>query len=146
MYDRILVPTDGGEHATAALEHAFELATVHGATVHALYVVDTTTSLLTVSKDEVRGALRSVGEDAAAQAFSEVETIAEAYDVPFETEVREGKPDEVILDEIDATDPDVVVMGTHGREGVSRRLLGSVAERIVREAPIPVVTVHDEDE
>ena len=146
MYDRILVPTDGGEQATAALDHALELAAAHDATVHVLYVVDTTTSLLTVSKDEVRNALREVGEDAAAEAFTEAKAMAEGYDVPFETEVREGKPDEVILDEIDATEPDAVVMGTHGREGVSRRLLGSVAERIVREAPVPVVTVHAEDE
>jgi nucleotide-binding universal stress UspA family protein len=145
MYDRILVPIDGGEHATAALEHALELATVHGATVHALYVIDTTTSLLTVSKDEVRDALRTVGEDAAAEAFTEAEAMAGDYDVAFETEVREGKPDDVILDEIAASDPDVLVMGTHGREGVSRRLLGSVAERVVREAPVPVLTVHAED-
>ena len=144
MYDRILVPIDGGEQAAAALEHALELATVHGATVHTLYVIDTTTSLLTVSKDEVRGALREVGEDAAAEAFTEAEAIADGYDVAFETALREGKPDDVILDEIEANEPDVVVMGTHGREGVSRRLLGSVAERIVRESPVPVLTVRGE--
>jgi nucleotide-binding universal stress UspA family protein len=145
MYERILVPTDGGEQATAAIEHTLELATVHDATVHVLYVVDTTTSLLTVSKDEVRDALRTVGEDAAAEAFAEAEAMAEGYDVEFETEVREGKPDDVILDEIDATGPDLVVMGTHGREGVSRRLLGSVAERVVRESPVPVLTVRADE-
>ncbi|MFW5939517.1 MAG: universal stress protein [Halolamina sp.] len=147
MYERILVPTDGGEHATAALEAALELATIHDATVHALNVVDTTTSLLTVSKDEVRAALREVGDDAATNAFAEAESMAAEEDVEIETERREGKPDDEILAAAAAIDADLVVLGTHGRDGVSRRLLGSITERVVRESPVPVLTVRaDTDE
>ncbi len=142
MYEHILVPTDGGEPATAALEHALELASIHDATIHACYVIDTTTSPLVVSKAEVRATLREVGEDAAGQAFDDAAALAESYDAALETHLREGKPVEAILDAVDEIDADLVVMGTHGREGVSRRLLGSVAERVIRESPVPVLTVR----
>ncbi|QKY20459.1 universal stress protein [Halolamina sp. CBA1230] len=145
MYERLLVPFDGSEHATAALEHALELAATHDATVHALYVVDTTTSPLVVSKDDVRDALREVGEDAAGKAFAEAEALAEEYGVDLATELREGDPEDQILATITDLDVDLVVMGTHGHEGISR-LLGSVTERVIRESPVPVLTVRDEGE
>ncbi|GAB7094601.1 universal stress protein [Halolamina litorea] len=145
MYDRILVPTDGGEHATAALEHALELASVHDATVHVCYVVDTSTNPLVVSKDEVRDALRQVGEDAAARAFADAEERAAAHGVELLTDLHEGTPGDEIIAEAEAVAADLVVMGTHAREGVSRRLLGSVAEEVVENCPVPVLTVHAED-
>ena len=145
MYERLLVPFDGGEHATAALEHALELAATHDATVHALYVIDTSTSPLVVSKDEVRDGLREVGEDAAGKAFAQAEALAEEYDVDLQTNIREGSPDGEILAAANAVNADLVVMGTHGHEGLSRRLLGSVTERVVRESPVPVLTVRVEE-
>lgn len=139
MYDQILVPTDGSDHALAAARHAFDLAETYGGTVHALFVVETDTSLLSVSKADVRASLREVREDASRQALAAVEDLAGEFDAPLVTAVREGVSDEEIL--AYAADTDLVVMGTHGREGVRRRLFGSVAERVVRGATIPVMTV-----
>jgi len=141
MYDRILLPTDGSDSSLAAARQAFGLATVHDATVHALYVTDTSTSLLAVSKTEVRDSLRAAGESKAAKALGEIERIAAEYDVALTTEHAEGTPDEEILAAIDDHDIDLVVMGTHGRDGVIRRVVGSVTERVVRGAPVPVMTV-----
>jgi nucleotide-binding universal stress UspA family protein len=133
------VPTDGSDHALAAARHAFDLAETCGGTVHALFVIETDTSLLSVSKADVHASLREVREDASRQALAAVEDLAGEFDAPLVTAVREGVSDEEIL--AYAADTDLVVMGTHGREGVRRRLFGSVAERVVRGATIPVMTV-----
>jgi nucleotide-binding universal stress UspA family protein len=143
MYERVLVPTDGSEQALAAARRAFDLAERYGATVHGLYVVDTGTGWLTVSKNELRDALRAVGEDAGGRALAALESLADEFDVELVTELREGTPDEEILAYVDREDVDLVVMGTHGRDGIRRRLVGSVAERVVREASVPVMTVTE---
>lgn len=137
MYERILVPTDGSDHALAAARRAFDLAEQYGATVHALYVVDTDIGWLTVSKSEVRDPLREVGEDAGRPA------LADEFDIELITDLREGMPDEELLEYVDDENVDLVVMGTHGREGVRRRLVGRVTERVVREATVPVMTVTE---
>lgn len=140
MYDSILVPTDGSENATAAARHAMRLAETYGATVRGLYVVETNTSWLTVSKNEVKDSLREMGESAGMQALASFERLAEEYDVSVITEIDEGSIDDAILGNAKDHDVDLIVMGTHGREGVARRVVGSVAERVVRGATVPVMT------
>jgi len=63
-------------------------------------------------------------------------------DVPLETTTVEGSPAREIVDHAASIGADLVVMGTHGRSGVDRLLLGSVAERVVRSSPVPVLTVR----
>src|SRR6056297_2726348 len=138
MYDRILVPTDGSPSMQTVVDHALELANVHDATVHGLYVVDTgnfATLPVETTWDGVAGLLREEGE----QAMSEFEEMA--GDAPVETAITEGNPSSEIVDYALEHGCDTVVMGTHGRGGIDRLLLGSVAERVVRSAPAPVVTV-----
>lgn len=146
MYDRILVGTDGGELAETAARHAVELAGIHDATVHAVFVVDTDTGWLTVSKSDVRDSLREVGLDAGRQALQAVEAVAADAEVPVVTELLEGSPEEELVAYAEDAGVDLVVIGTHGRDGVRRRLLGSVAERVVRDAPAPVLTVKPADD
>ncbi len=139
MYDRILLPTDGSDGMAHVVEHAGELARAHDATVHALYVVDTT-SLSTLPMDAslegVHGLLREEG----ATAVEKVERrTPDGVDV--EHTVSEGSPASQIVKCARDADCDVVVMGTHGRGGLNRLLLGSVAEHVVRRSPVPVVTV-----
>jgi nucleotide-binding universal stress UspA family protein len=140
MYDRILLPTDGSDAMEAVTEHAIELAVTHDATLHTLYVANTA-SLSTIPADagleNVTEALRWEGEEAT----TAVEDRADDYDVPVESEIREGSPARAILDYTEETDCDIVVMGTHGRSGVDRLLLGSVAERVVRSSGVPVLTI-----
>jgi nucleotide-binding universal stress UspA family protein len=139
IYDRILLPTDGSAGIARAIEHAGELARVHDATVHALYVIDATsfTGLpMETSFDGIRAVLESEGETA----LEQVERLLD--DVPVETEAVEGTPSTEIVRHTRERDVDLVVMGTHGRGGLDRLLLGSVAERVVRKSRVPVITVR----
>ncbi|QLH79204.1 universal stress protein [Halosimplex rubrum] len=139
MYDTILLPTDGSAGIERVVEHAGELARVHDATVRALYVVDATsfTGLpMETSWDGVRQVLESEGETA----LEGVERLA-PDDVHVEAATVEGTPSTEIVRYTREQPVDVVVMGTHGRGGIDRLLLGSVAERVVRKSAVPVVTV-----
>ncbi|MBX0285002.1 universal stress protein [Haloarcula salinisoli] len=138
MYDRILVPTDGSPSMQSVVDHATELAAVHDATLHGLYVVDTgsfATLPVETTWDGVTEMLREEGELALSE-FTE-----RAGDAPVETAIMNGNPSSEIVEYAREHDCDTIVMGTHGRGGIDRLLLGSVAERVVRAAPIPVVTV-----
>jgi nucleotide-binding universal stress UspA family protein len=137
MYERILHPTDGSTGSAHVALQAIDLAEQYGATVHAVNVVDTDiTSLFGNQADSDR--LTERGENA----VESVRKMGEAHDVAVETTVLEGDPAETILDYADEIDADVIVAGTHGRSGVRRRLLGSVAEQLVRHATQPVLTVR----
>lgn len=145
MYERILVPTDGSALATAAARQAVDLAALAGAEVHALYVVDADAigfaEPAQIDVEEVRSSLRIQGEEATAA----IGELAEAAGVRVVDEVRVGAPAEEILEYGRQADVDLVVMGTHGRSGLARFLLGSVTERVLRAAPVPVLAVPPED-
>ncbi|MFB6162871.1 MAG: universal stress protein [Halococcoides sp.] len=138
MYERILLPTDGSEEMDAVIDHAADLAGDHGGTIHALYVVDTATMgrmPVDSSWDSLAEMLREDGERA-------LDAVADRVgDVPLERDLREGAPSRAIVEHAEESDADAIVMGTHGRGGLDRLLLGSVAERVVRTAPVPVIVV-----
>jgi nucleotide-binding universal stress UspA family protein len=140
VYDTILVPTDGSDQSDAALDHALELSGPHDSEVHILYVADTNRDSLTVQGGSVVDALEREGgrivSEAAARAAAGTDVVEE---------VLAGDPVGTILDYAESVDADVVVMGTHGRRGLDRVLLGSTTERVVRLSPIPVVTVQSEE-
>ncbi|MUW14757.1 universal stress protein [Halorubrum sp. CBA1125] len=141
LYDRILVPTDGSEEGERAVSHALDLAAVHGAGIHALYVVDTASYAgmpMESTWEGVGDLLRGDAEEAVKQ----VEALAEGTGVDVETAVVEGTPSREILRYAEDNDCDLVVMGTHGRGGIDRLLLGSVAEKVVRGSTVPVLTVR----
>jgi len=139
MYDDILLPTDGSAGMVSVIDYAAELAEIHDATLHGLYVVDTaslTDVPMETTLEGVNQALREEGE----AALAEVEQTA--TNVPVETHAIDGSPAREIVNFAEDNDIDVIVMGTHGRSGVDRLLLGSVAERVVRSSPTPVLTVR----
>ncbi|WP_280537900.1 universal stress protein [Halopenitus sp. POP-27] len=143
LYARILVPTDGSPEGERAVEHALRLAAIHDAEVHALYVINVSSYAglpMESSWDGIDDLLKS---DADA-AVEEVQSIADGVgvDVPVETAVVEGSPSREIIDYAEGQGCDVIVMGTHGRGGIDRLLLGSVAEKVVRGSSIPVLTVR----
>lgn len=146
MYDRIVVPTDGSAGTRRAIEHALELAEAHGATVHAIYVVNTASYASLPMEASWEGLDEMLREDAEA-ALADVERLAEEVGVPVDTAVLDGSPSREIVRFAERIDGDLIAMGTHGRGGIDRLLLGSVAERVVRSASMPVLTVrvgHDE--
>lgn len=139
MYDRILIPTDGSPAAEAAIEHAIDIAEKYDATVHALFVVDGAAySTLEAGAEIVMDALESEGE----RAVERIAEIAENTGIDCETTVTSGTAYRTIREYIEDHDVDLVVMGTHGRRGIDRYLLGSVTERVVRTSDIPVLTVR----
>lgn len=138
-YQRIVVGLDGSERSMAALEHAVELASPR-VTVHLLSVVD-------VTPIEIAEPVRTQFEAAARTIVSDGEDVARAAGVEHvETEVPVGAPADQIRSYADDVDADLVAVGTHGRRGVDRLLLGSVAERVLRTASVPVLTVQSVDQ
>jgi len=138
----VLVPTDGSTASEDAIEHAIDLAAKYGATLHALYVVDAGTySSLEAAADVVADELRAEGTEA----VEAIAAQAEDAGVTAETAIETGIVHRSIVDYVDNEDIDLVVMGTHGRTGVGRFLLGSVAEKVIRTADAPVMTVRATD-
>ncbi|QWC18636.1 universal stress protein [Halorubrum sp. 2020YC2] len=142
MFDTIVVATDGSDSVQRAVSVAVDVAARFDAEVHAVYVVDA--GEVESSPDTVREDLRDALDDEGRDALDRVADAAHDRDGDLDVtiEVREGRP----ASEIDAyardVDADVVAMGTRGRHGENRFLIGSVAERVVRTCPIPVLTVR----
>jgi nucleotide-binding universal stress UspA family protein len=151
MYDNILVPTDGSETAEVAVEHAVEMAKRYDATLHTLYVVDidaVNLSLGTEQLDRLKAGGLDEMEDVkekAEGATGRVATRAGEEGVEAVEEVRAGTPHDAIVKYAESNGVDVIVMGSHGRGGVKRALLGSVAERVLRTTHIPVFVVDVEE-
>ncbi|SFG42006.1 Nucleotide-binding universal stress protein, UspA family [Halopelagius inordinatus] len=141
MYDRILVPTDGSEGSERVVEHAVRLADVHGATVHALYVVNSGSFAGLPMESSWEGLDEMLRADAE-EAVAEVRRIATDADIPAETKIIDGSPSREIVEYAEREGCDLVVMGTHGRGGLDRLLLGSVAEKVIRASNVPVLTVR----
>lgn len=137
-YGDILVPTDGSGGVQESVSAAVELAERAGATVHALYVVDTRIGKRFADAVWPGKELRVEGEKAVAS----IEGAAHRADLDAETAVRRGVPAEEILDYADEHGIDLVVMGTHGRSGPERAVVGSTTEHVLRSADVPVLVVR----
>lgn len=141
MYDHILVPTDGSEHAQRATEHGALIADAFDATLHLLSVVDVSEAAGPFSAGGVDDAYVEQLTDASESELAEISTGIERVDT-VETAVTTGRPSAGILEYVDEEGIDLVCMGTHGRRGLRRFLTGSVTERVVRLSPVPVLTVR----
>ncbi|WP_129114938.1 universal stress protein [Halegenticoccus tardaugens] len=151
MYERILVPTDGSAVAELAVDHAVDLAERYGAELHALYVVDIEAVNLSLGTEQVErirqgkfGEMEEL-EAKADEATGAVAAAARERGIEAREEIRVGRPHRVISRYADDEDVDLVVMGSHGRSGVSRALLGSVTERVLRSTHRPVLVVDERD-
>ena len=142
MYDRILLPTDGSRGNSRAVKQAIGLADATGAELHILFVAEDISYAPEMMDDQVQAKLRQIGEEA----IEDIRERADATGVHLETAIENGIPHREILEYADKEGIDLIVMGTHGRSGLDRYLLGSVTERVVRTAEIPVLTVRVSDE
>jgi nucleotide-binding universal stress UspA family protein len=138
MFDNILVPTDGSDCAQAAVGYAADLASRYDAEVHALCVVDSRTLENAPQYDQIKKEREEVAE----RTCNDISVSG----VPVEQAVRTDVPHKAILRYTTEQDIDLVVMGTHGRTGVERYLLGSVTEKVVRLSDVPALTVKAEDD
>jgi len=142
MAKRILVPVDGSIQSKRALRYALE--THEDAEITALHVIDPAESM--VSPDETGPYMvegwYEMAEERGEDVFEDIREIAREYGREVETATDVGLPARTIVEYADEEGFDHIVMGSHGRSGVSRVLLGSVAEAVVRRSPVPVTVTR----
>ncbi len=139
VFKNILVPTDGSEYTKAAVRKAMELAKLAGGKVTALYVLDQTI-LTNMPMDTAVMNVYNTLEKEGKEAVDFVKELGEQEGVETTVSIKEGTPVKVILEE--SSKYDIIVMGTLGRTGMSKLLMGSVAERVVRASQCPVLVVR----
>ncbi|MFB6256089.1 MAG: universal stress protein [Haloplanus sp.] len=138
MPAHVLVPFDGTPQSRAALTFATEEWSA--ASITLLYVVDPVTAGFTWRA--LPGSSEAWYENARETARERFDEARNLVDRPIETRIEVGSPARVIVDVASEAPYDLVALGSHGREGVSRILLGSVAETVVRRSPVPVTVVR----
>jgi len=143
---KILVPVDYSDCSQAALEAAMGLAAKFGATVDVVHVWDRPPYVSdTVVVRSAGGEKRSLVDMIRENAQREMDEFVNAEKPPSGVSLTErllsGEPASKLLEELGKREHDLVVVGTHGRTGLTHVLLGSVAERLVRLSPVPVLTV-----
>ena len=146
MYKRILVPVDGSETSNRALVAALQMARETSGRVRLLHAID---ELAYLSAFEYSGQVLEAARKGGAKTLEDAAAIATASGVPADhklVEVTGQRLGEVVADEARNWDADLIVIGTHGRRGVSRVLLGSGAEQVLRLAPVPVLAVRTPEE
>jgi nucleotide-binding universal stress UspA family protein len=136
---RILVPTDFSQTSEAALRYAAALARAFKAQLHLLHVPEHPGE---AAEAEYPIGLFETMQNAAHERLGDLLTEAEMRELQPVRAMRLGRPTDEIVRYASEHEIDLIVMGTHGREGVARMLLGSVAEKVVRRAACPVLTVH----
>ncbi|HUN92278.1 MAG TPA: universal stress protein [Burkholderiaceae bacterium] len=146
MYQRILVPIDGSAPAKLALDEAIKLARSTKGRVLLLHVAQIPVGLdfgagMAAGSDVVFQALAEAGKDA----LKNAQQAAEAAGVPVETRLAGPEIGAIAPSIVEAAEDwkaDLLVMGTHGRRGLDHLMLGSVAERVLRTTPVPVLMVR----
>lgn len=140
--DSILVPTDGSEGAEPGIHHGIGLAADLGADLHTLSVVDSVEINPSLSGVEDEADPKGIFEARATRATDAVAELARSYlDGTVTAAVEWGRPFRSITEYAKNNDIDLIVMGTHGRSGLKRLVLGSVAEKVLRAASVPIVMV-----
>lgn len=145
LYKNIFIATDGSKQNRKAVQHGIELAKLSGAKLYAGYVVDTA-AFASIPMDAGWEMMYELLEKEANVATDSVEDLAKAAGIPFETVVLEGNPSHEIIEFADNNNIDLIVMGTLGKTGFDRFLLGSVAEKVTRNSKVPVLVVRGDSE
>ncbi|AGB50362.1 universal stress protein UspA-like protein [Methanomethylovorans hollandica DSM 15978] len=139
-FKKIFIATDGSEQNRRAIEYSIELAKIAGGKIFVGYVVDTA-AFASIPMDAGWEMMYELLETEANNAVKNVEQLAKQAGVDAETIVLEGHPSNEIIDFAQKNGIDVIVMGTLGKSGLDRFLLGSVAEKVTRNSPVPVLVV-----
>ncbi len=149
MYHKILLPTDGSKYAEKAAEHAIWIASQSDAEIIVLNVMDTS-SLVGLPAEDLTVRVTEILKEEAHKSLDKVDDLVREFkkeegltkDIKLIKETREGSPADVILKTVEDEGVDLIVMGTSGKHGLDRFLLGSVTEKVVRSANCPVLAVH----
>ena len=140
MYEKILVPTDGSEFAKKAQQHALFLAKVSGAEIIAVSVTENNFVNGLPLDDEIYQ-LNQILNERSEENLKEFDKLNED-DLKITHVVREGSPAKVILEVAREENVDLIVMGSSGKSGFDRFIMGSVADKVVNSAKCAVLVVH----
>ena len=141
MYKKILVPTDGSEIAKKAQKHALFLAKASGAEIVAVSVTENNFVNGLPLDDEVYQ-LNQILKERSEENLKEFDELNDNNDLKITHIIREGSPAKVILEVAKEEDIDLIVMGSSGKSGFDRFIMGSVADKVVNSAKCAVLVVH----
>lgn len=144
-FRRILVPVDGSATSNKALVTALDIARDSDSHVRLVHVVD---ELAYVTGFEASGEVLALVREGGERVLAEAGQIAKSAGVPVETHLVDlpgQRLGELVASEAVEWKADLVIVGTHGRRGMSRLLLGSGAEQVIRLSPVPVLVVRSDD-
>ncbi len=150
MFENILIATDGSKHSERAAEAGIEMARLTKGRIMALYVADIGKEFVPIGEvsfniaDEVIERIRRSLEEQGEGATKHVEEMAKKAGVPAERRVIEGHPADDIMRLAEDAGMDLIVMGSIGVTGLTKFLLGSVAEKVVRNSRVPVLIIYGE--
>ncbi|NYT19895.1 MAG: universal stress protein [Methanosarcinales archaeon] len=143
LYKKILIATDGSEKNKKAISYGIEFAKLSGAKLYVVYVVDTA-AFASIPMDAGWEMMYELLETEGKDAAKTVEELAAKAGLDSESAVLEGHPSHEIIEFAKNNDIDLIVMGTLGKTGIDRFLLGSVAEKITRNSEVPVLVVRSD--
>jgi len=138
---KILIPTDGSDSAMRAAEFALKLAKHFGSEIVTIYVIDRII-LEEISKVYEKRGLKEEMKRKAERCLNYVVRSAEREGLKASSILVEGQPHDQIVRYAESLGADLIVMGSKGRRGANRILIGSVAERVIEYAPCPVVVIR----
>jgi nucleotide-binding universal stress UspA family protein len=141
MFKNILIATDGSETSQMAARMGVELAKNHGSKVVAVYVADTSRLGYIPDYIQYSGMIRELMLNEGKDATDYVEELAKNAELSYEKIILEGKPSDELLKITKESEVDLLVMGSVGRGGLDRFLLGSVAEKVVQHSKVPIMLV-----
>ena len=141
MYKRILVPTDGSEFSKKAEKHALFLASASGAEIFAVSVTENNFVNGLPLDDEVYQ-LNQILKERSEENLKEFDELNDNNDLKITHVIREGSPAKVILEVAKEEDIDLIVMGSSGKSGFDRFIMGSVADKVVNSAKCAVLVIH----
>jgi nucleotide-binding universal stress UspA family protein len=145
MYQRILVPVDGSPTSNAGLEEAIKLAELTGASVRVLHVVDETPFLTSGDGFAVTADIFTIMKEAGQAVLEAARVRVDAAGIPVDAALFDSlsaRLSDRVAEQVKEWGAELIVLGTHGRRGVGRMLLGSDAEQILRTATVPVLLVR----
>ncbi len=137
----ILIATDGSEHTKKAVDYGISVAKATNAKLHVIYVVDTS-AFASIPMDAAWESMYELLKQEGDEATRYVANIASANGIETKKAIVEGHPADEIINYAKENSIDLIVMGTLGKSGLDRFLLGSVAEKVVRNSEIPVLVVR----
>jgi nucleotide-binding universal stress UspA family protein len=149
MYERILVPVDGSATSNLGLAEACKLAKLTGARLLLLHAVDLAGVMIAPEAAALSASLFDSMRDAGEDVIAKAKVTAQRADVAAETlllDTTSGRISDLVVEHAKKWRADLIVIGTHGRRGVGRLVLGSDAEQIVRMSPVPVLLVRGRGE